>query len=279
MKSFRDRTAVVTGAAGGIGRATSLALAREGCHLALVDLDPEGLEAVAKEIRTSGRKASTHVADVSDAARMEALAREVAEAHGGIHIVVNNAGVTVGASFEDHSIDDLQWIIGINLLGVVHGCKFFLPHLRRAEEGHIVNVSSMAGFMGLPLQSSYCATKFAVRGLSEALYAELAGTHISVTSIHPGTIRTNLLGSARSGPHDGHQVAQLAAKMRRFGRSPDLVARKIVRAIRKRKLRVIVGAESHLTEWSTRLAPVLSRRLMALAYRRFAPSRADGARG
>lgn len=279
MKSFRDRTAVVTGAAGGIGRATSLALAREGCHLALVDVDPEGLEAVAKEVRESGRKASTHVADVSDAARMEALAREVAEAHGDIHVVVNNAGVTVGASFEDHSIDDLRWIIGINLLGVVHGCKFFLPHLRRAEEGHIVNVSSMAGFMGLPLQSSYCATKFAVRGLSEALYAELSGTQISVTSIHPGTIRTNFLGSARSGPHNGRQVAQLAANMRRFGRSPDVVARKIVHAIRKRKLRVIVGAESHLTEWGTRLAPVLSRRLMAFAYRRFSPSRPAGPRG
>ena len=198
MRKLDGRIAVVSGAAGGIGRGVATALAHKGCDLALVDISAEGLEETAKRVEQMGRKATQHRVDVSDRAAMQVLADEVVRRHGHVHIVVNNAGVAVSGSFEEQSWEDLDWIVGINFWGVVHGCKVFLPYLRLEDEGHIVNVSSMLGFLGVPGSSSYCATKFAVRGLSEALWAELSDTKIGVTSVHPGAIATNIIASARN---------------------------------------------------------------------------------
>ncbi len=258
---------MVTGAASGIGRATSQALAEAGCHVALVDRDEAGLAGVAKELAAGGgRRVSTHGADVSDRARMRVLAEEVAAEHGGVNVVVNNAGVTVALSFEDHTLEDLDWIVGINFWGVVHGCRFFLPHLRAADEAHIVNVSSMAAFTGMPTQSSYCATKSAVQGLTESLRTELSGTSIGVTCVHPGTIRTNVLRSSR---HSGSaRVERLVRGMDRWGRPPELVARRILRAIQRNRPRVVIGAEARLTDWLKRLSPNLPTRVLGLGYRR-----------
>ncbi len=266
MKTLEGRVAVVTGAASGIGRATSQALAEAGCRVALVDRDEAGLAVVAKELGSSGRRVSAHGADVADRARMGALAEEVVAEHGGVNVVVNNAGVTVALSFEDHTLEDLDWIVGINFWGVVHGCRFFLPHLRAADEGHIVNVSSMAAFTGMPTQSSYCATKSAVQGLTESLRTELSGTSIGVTCVHPGTIRTNVLRSSR---HSGSaRVERLVRGMDRWGRPPELVARRILRAIQRNRPRVVIGAEARLTDWLARLAPSLPTRVLGLGYRR-----------
>ena len=182
MKKLSDRVAVVTGAAGGIGRATSLALAKEGCHLALCDVNTVGLEETAAMARELGRTVSTHIVDVSNKERMRAFAEEVVAQHGGVNILVNNAGVTVTAPFEHHSLEDFEWIVGINLWGVIYGCKFFLPYLQKADEAHIVNLSSLFGLLGVPSQTSYCATKFAVHGFSEALWVELRDQNIGVRS-------------------------------------------------------------------------------------------------
>ena len=260
MKRLQDRVAVVTGAASGLGRATSRLLAEKGCHLALVDVDSAGLEEVAREVGALGRKTSTHLADVADADRMATLPAEVIAEQGGVHILVNNAGVSVSATFEDHTLDDLRWIVGVNLWGVIHGCRFFLPELKKADEAHIVNVSSMFGFVGVPTQSSYCATKFAVRGLTEALWAELQGTTVGITSIHPGGINTSIARSMRS--YDEAVRASTIAGLER-SRPPADVARILVRAIEKNRLRAIAGWEAYASDWLKRLMPIRTHELIA----------------
>src|SRR5690606_6567862 len=157
MKRFTDRVAVVTGSAGGIGRAVAEALATKGCHLALADINPDGLEQTAERVRSLGRRATTHRVDVADLAQMEGLAAEVEREHQRVDILVNNAGVSVAATFEEQCLDDFGWVVGINLWGVVHGCKLFLPLLRQQDEAYVVNLSSMFGLVGMPHQTSYCA--------------------------------------------------------------------------------------------------------------------------
>ncbi len=222
MKRLEDRIAVVTGAASGIGRATALELARKGCHLALADVNEDGVGATAEQVRALGRRASSHSVDVADRAAMERFAADVLAEHGAVHIVVNNAGVAILGSFEEHSLEDLDWLLGINLWGVIYGCKLFLPALREADEGHIVNISSVAGFQGLAGMSSYCASKFAVRGLTEALRHEIAQYDIGATSVHPGVIATNIPTAARTTADalESHRQRGVRA-FERFGHSPD----------------------------------------------------------
>jgi short-subunit dehydrogenase len=271
MKRLRDKLAVVTGASSGIGRALAHELAQRGADLALVDVAEAGLAETAARAATTGRKVSTHVADVSDATRMAALPAEVLAAHGRVDLLFNNAGVSVTGTLDEQSIDDLRWIVGVNFWGVVHGCKFFLPVLRRAAaasgEAHIVNVSSLFGLIGLPTQSSYCATKFAVRGFSEALWAELRGAGIGVTSVHPGGVNTNIVRASRSA--DATAKQRMADRFERLTTSPEKVARKILRAVERNKLRVLVCPETHAADVVKRLAPAVVHRLVERGYRRF----------
>ena len=263
MQQLKGRVAVVTGASSGIGRATAVLLAERGCTLALVDIDGEGLEETAERVETRGVSASRHVLDVADAARLAELPAEVVAAHGHVHILVNNAGVSALKTFEEHTVEDFRWVVGINFWGVVLGCKFFLPELRRADEAHIVNVSSVFGFIGVPGQTSYCATKFAVRGFSEALWVELRGTTVGVTSIHPGGIKTNIARRARAESEDSRDRVQQTFD--RFGHPPERVANAILRGIERRKLRVIVGPEAYAIEWLKRLMPVQLHRVVSRA--------------
>lgn len=261
MERLEDRTAVVTGAASGIGRATSELLAARGCNLALVDVSEAGLAETAAAIERAGRTASTHVVDVRDADAMGALPAAVLEAHGSCHILINNAGVTAAGAFEDETLEDLHWIFDINVWGVVNGCRAFLPHLRAEEEGHIVNLSSMVGLLGLPHNTAYSLTKGAVRGLSEGLRGELVETRVGVTTVFPGAIRTNITNSARGAKAD------LLAKMGRSRlaplamRPPATVAKRIVRAIEKDRARVVVGPDAHMVSLWSRLAPGRSAQL------------------
>ncbi|MFQ5416018.1 MAG: SDR family NAD(P)-dependent oxidoreductase [Myxococcota bacterium] len=266
MRRLEGRVAVVTGAASGIGRATSELLARRGCDVALVDIDEERAEIVAQDIAAAGRKATVHVADVADAQRMAALADEVASEHGQIHILMNNAGVAAVDTFANHDMDDFAWVVGVNFWGVVRGCKAFLPQLLRADEAHIVNVSSMFGFIGLPTQSAYCATKFAVRGFSEALWCEFSGTSVGVTCVHPGGIRTNIIKSSRT--PDAAQKSELVDLFETKALLPERAAEKIVRGIERRKQRVVICRESFATDWAKRAFPALTQRLVAWSYRR-----------
>jgi len=259
---------VVTGAASGIGRALSLALARRGADLALLDVNEAGAAEVARQIEALGRKASVHVADVADRARMAELPDEVLAAHGRISLLVNNAGVSVGGTFEEQSLADLDWIVGINFWGVVHGCKFLLPHLRKEPGAHIVNLSSMFGLVGFPGQSSYCATKFAVRGLSEALWTELRDAGIGVTCVHPGGIRTEIVRSARM---NQDVRAQMAERFERLAMLPEEAAEQILRAVARGRMKVVICREARVTDWLKRLAPSASQRLLAAISRRMGP--------
>jgi short-subunit dehydrogenase len=269
MKHLAGRVAVVTGAASGIGRAVAVELAGRGCALALVDVNEGGLAETADRVRAAGRKVSVHVADVADRARMERLPAEVLAEHGHVHVVVNNAGVAVSGRLVDQSLDDFAWIVGINFWGVVYGCKLFLPQLLREDEGHIVNLSSLFGLLGVPTQVSYNATKYAVRGISEALISELSGTRVGVTSVHPGGIRTNIVRSARaSTPKDAEDNRNSVDLFERFAMAPEKAARKIVRAIERNQARVRIGFESYLTDWLKRLAPVTVQRLVGWGRRR-----------
>jgi len=268
MRTLRDRVAVVTGAASGIGRATAVALARQGCHLALVDVNESGLAEVREDVERLGRRATTHVADVAQREAVRNLVGDVEREHSAVHILVNNAGVSVAASFEQHSLEDFEWLMGINFWGVIYGCKFFLPLLRRAPEGHIVNISSVFGLVGVPLNSSYCASKFAVRGFSESLRAELTGSSIGVTSVHPGGVKTNIVKASRfAEPEDMQGLQERVTRAFERMLPPERAAESIVRGVRRNSPRVLITREAHLIDAAKRAFPAWASELVGRRWR------------
>lgn len=265
MRTLRHKVVVITGAASGIGQALARALAARGASLALVDIDERGLQSLCDELSQIVSTVSTHVEDVSDRTSMERLPIAVMKAHGAVDVLINNAGVSVGAMFDDHSMDDAEWLLDINLKGVIYGCKFFLPYLKQSPEAHIVNLSSMFGLFSMPGQAMYSASKAGVRGFSEALWTELASTSVRVTTAHPGTIRSNVIRASRM--QDTQAQAKAARLQEKYGMPTEKAAEKIVRAIEKKKLRVLVGADAHIAELLKRLFPVLSQRMMGVFFR------------
>ncbi len=190
MREFADRVVAITGAGSGIGRALAVELAGRGAHVALSDLDDAGLAETATQAEGRGAKVSTRQLDVADRDDVHAWAGEVVDEHGRANVIVNNAGVALGASASAQSHDDFAWLMDINFWGVVHGTQAFLPHLKRAGDGHVVNISSVFGLVSIPTQSAYNASKFGVRGFTDALRMELEIERcgVSSTTIHPGGI-------------------------------------------------------------------------------------------
>ncbi len=250
--------AVVSGAASGIGAALAHELAQAGCHLALCDFKAPGLADTAAHVRSSAVRVSEHVLDVSNAAAVAALPAAVLAQHGRVNLLINNAGVALMGSFEQVSLEDFEWLIGINLFGTVRMTKAFLPLLRREAFAHITNISSVFGLIAPPGQSAYATSKFGVRGFSEALRAELAGGPISLTCVHPGGVRTAIADSARTAAAvDAAYVRAARERFRRVARtSPDEAARQIVAAVVARRPRLLIGADARLIALLARLFPV-----------------------
>jgi butyryl-CoA dehydrogenase len=268
VRDFQGRVAAITGAGSGIGRALAQELARRGTHLALVDIDDAGLAETVLQCEGRGVKVTSHHVDVSDRAAVEAWAEQVVIDHGKVNLIVNNAGVALGATIESVSYKDFEWLMGINFWGVVYGTKAFLPHLKASGEGHVVNISSVFGLISVPSQSAYNAAKFAVRGFTDALRMELeiSGAPVSVTTIHPGGIKTNIARNARF----DDSVAEMAGdpeKARRdfeklFITSPEKAARQILTAVQRDRRRALIGPDAKVVDFVSRLPAGFYQRLV-----------------
>lgn len=256
----RGGVAVITGAAGGIGAALALQLAARGCHLALADLNAVGLEVVAAQARTHGVTVTTQVLDMAQPDSADALLADVVAHHGRATILVNNAGVALGGSFEQVAAADFDWLISINFSAVVRLTRLFLPVLQQAPAAQIVNISSIFGIIAPPGQTAYCAAKFAVRGFSESLRHELAAKRSSVglTLVHPGGVRTGIATNARlpAGASEAEHKQHLKLARRALRLSPESAAASILRAIEQRAPRLLVGKDAVAAAVLQRLLPV-----------------------
>ena len=257
MKEFSRKVAVITGAGSGIGRALALALATRGCILALADVNRNGLHETRDQVTAAGAACSTHVVDVADRDAVEAFAADVFRQHGAVHLVINNAGVTLVDQAERASYEDFNWIMNINFWGVVYGTKAFLPYLRQVDEAHIVNVSSLFGLVAMPIQSAYNASKFAVRGFTESLKMELAGSPIGVSCVHPGGIKTGI-GEHSRVREDSISVTReqlLADFEKAAATTAERAAAVIIRDIEKKRRRILIGFDARLFDWVSRIFP------------------------
>ncbi|HTP07008.1 MAG TPA: SDR family NAD(P)-dependent oxidoreductase [Anaerolineae bacterium] len=259
-----NRTAVVTGAASGIGRGLAQALAKRRCHLALADLNEVGLQRTAELVTTPGLRISCHRLDVADAEAVASFPQVVRASHPGVDLLFNNAGVALGGTFEQVSDDDFEWLFGINFRGVVRMTRAFLPLLKASADARIVNLSSVFGLMGVPGQTAYAASKFAVRGFSESLRLELEGSNVGVTVVHPGGVATSIADNARMPVGtSAEEVERGRAFMRKVLKLPPEVAGEtIVQGVERRKARVLVGRDAHVIAWIVRVAPVSYWRLI-----------------
>jgi short-subunit dehydrogenase len=256
LRELDKKVAVITGAASGIGRCLAIGLWAKGCHLALVDLDQKGLTRLQSELQASNEdgRISAHVANVADRSRMKSLAEEVVEAHTHVHLLINNAGIGYEAAFPQTSLETWEHVMGVNLWGVIYGCHFFMPHLAKVDRAHIVNLSSLLGIVGMAGQTAYCATKYAVRGLSESLWEELRATSIGLTVVHPGSIATNIMKT--SDGDDPQLMERIAAWYEKHAMPPERAARQIIAAIEKGKPRLMVTPEAYFADYVKRLLPV-----------------------
>ena len=280
MADFTGKTALVTGAASGIGRETALAFARAGADLVVCDVNERGLEEVAGAIRGLGRAVLARRVDVSKADDVRALADAVHAERPAVDILMNNAGVAVGGKFLDTPLDDWQWLLSINLWGVIHGCHYFLPAMiRRGQGGHVVNVASAAGYLATSQLAAYATTKFAVVGLSEALRDELLPHRIAVTAVCPGLINTPITSSARMRGNDSAAARQALIdiyKRRNYG--PERVATNILKAVARKRAVAPISPEAWVMYYLKRFAPGLTARINRLAQQRMERELQRGAR-
>lgn len=265
MKITKDSVVAITGAGSGIGCALAKLIASEGvAGLALADLNEEGLEETRSAVEAKGVSCVSKVLDVSDLDQVRSFADLALDEFGTVTHIVNNAGVGLVGRTDEVSFDDMRWLMDINFWGVIYGSKVFLPVFKNQGHGHIVNISSVFGLMAPPGQSTYCASKFAVRGFTESLRHELAGTDISVSCVHPGGIRTNIAHAARKGenaPQEDKDIAPVIFdKVART--SPERAAKVILNGINAAEPRILIGSDAVQMSLILRLFPKRYFKLM-----------------
>lgn len=274
MKSLDNKVVVITGAGSGIGRALAVEVATRGAVVAISDVNEKGL---AETVELAKQAGATEVRadklDVADRAAFLAYADAVAEQFGRVNVVVNNAGVTMTGDFEDMTLDEFDWIMGINVNGVVTGTKAFLPHLIASGDGHVVNISSLFGLISMPGQSAYNASKYAVRGFTEALREEMLinGHKVGVTCVHPGGIKTGIVRNGRSTAHTDNDALEKLFSQRLARMSPEKAAKIIVKGITGNQARVLVGIDAHLIHNFGKFTGSRYQDVFALATKRVLP--------
>lgn len=259
MRYLRGKTVVITGAASGIGRSLALSFAKKGANLALCDLNGRDLDRISWDVQVLGARVVHQVVDVASLAQVEQFKDVVVKKFGTVDVLINNAGVSLSETVLESEMDNVHWILSVNFFGVVHGCKVFLPELLKRKDARIVNLSSVFGLVGLPNQSAYSASKFAVKGYTESLRGELLGSPVKVILVHPGGVQTNLV---RNGPHlfdtKGQKINNrlISDQFDSLAMTnPDHAAALIVKAVQQAKFRVLIGPDARLLDVLSRLLP------------------------
>jgi NAD(P)-dependent dehydrogenase (short-subunit alcohol dehydrogenase family) len=277
MSRVAGKVVAVTGAGSGIGRALAVELATRGAKLAVSDVNADGLAATAADLRARGTEVHEQLLDVSDRAAVEAYAAAVAGHFGVVHQIYNNAGIAESATVLESDWADYDRVLGVNLWGVIHGTKAFLPHLVASGDGHVVNVSSLNGYMAQGEMTHYCTSKFGVRGFTEALRMELLAERVpvKVSVVHPGGVRTDIADAAlRNAKARGREVTQADERRHRayteklLRMDPAQAARIVVGGVEKGRARILVGRDAQVIDAVVRLLPERYVRLGAALVRR-----------
>jgi NADP-dependent 3-hydroxy acid dehydrogenase YdfG len=259
MRDFADKVAAVTGAGSGMGQAIAVELARQGCAVSICDVNEAGLDETLQMLSAYPVEVSHHLVDVSDREAMNNYAGETNTIHGRVNMIFNNAGVSVTDSAEHMSYEDFEWLMGINFWGVVYGTRAFLPYLKTVDEAHIINTSSIFGILSFPTQTAYNASKFAVRGYTESLRQELEDTHIGVSCVHPGGVKTNIIKTSRYTPSDNSSATKEEMEVafeELAALTSEQAAQQILKGVRKRHPRILVGKDAKILSFISRIAPV-----------------------
>ena len=267
MKELAGKVVAITGASSGIGLALAAHFAEHGTRLALADVDEKGLRRTAGMINRTGPAVSTHLVDVGDHAAVQRFAAEVQAIHGGADVIVNNAGVACMAAVEDATLDDFTWVLGVNLWGTIHGVKAFLPLLKQRPSGHIVNIASVNAYLPFPRNGPYNVSKFGVDALSQTLMEEFRGSPIRISCVYLGVAKTNIARHSRYATDADATDFEGRARL-----TPETAARTILHGIKKDREVIIVGLDARAAAMARRVAPNLTRRALALAWERLAPS-------
>ena len=263
---YQDGVAVVTGAASGIGAELAAGLAAKGSHLALVDMDEDRLAQVASRLGNRGVRISTHVADVAKPDTATRLLGEVKAQHGRATMLFNNAGVALGGFFDEVPEDRFDWLMQVNFHGPVRLTRAFLPMLEAQDQAQIVNTSSVFGLIGPPEQTAYAASKFALRGFSEALRNELEGSTVGVSTVHPGGVNTRIVKNAILSGDPAEAEARAAEFRKNLKLAPDKAAEIILRGVEQRRARILVGSDAKFIDLIQRLMPVRHATLLKLIF-------------
>ncbi|PVZ71504.1 SDR family NAD(P)-dependent oxidoreductase [Pelagibaculum spongiae] len=260
-KNLKKSVVAITGAGSGIGRALALQCAREGAFLALADVNEQQLKETSEQCQSLAAGVMYDRVDVAQRDEIYAWANKVSEKFGSANVIINNAGVNLSGSVGAMTDQDFQWQMDINFWGVTHGTRAFLPLLKKADWGHVINISSLFGLISMPNQSAYNASKYAVRGFSESLRMELAleNSSVSISCVHPGGIKTNIANSSRILEQVGPKLTEEQQKNEFNNKlaktTPEQAAAIILSGMKKNKSRILVGTDAKIIDLLQRLLP------------------------